>query len=294
MSRKPHHANTHQYGDDAVDALLELALRDTRQRFSVIGLSGLQGSGKSTLARQTVAAANARGIAAMTVSIDDFYLGRAARKKLARTVHPLLITRGVPGTHDVPLVHATLHALRHASPKNPARVPRFDKGIDTRLPPSRWHRVRQPPRIVIFEGWCIGVPPQTHAELKKPINELERSEDADGTWRRWVNDQLRRHYVPLWKQLDELAVLRAPGFDIVLKWRDEQERALRKRHAARAQTTQQLKRFLQHYERLSRHALKQLPARADLRLLLDAERGVRRIVERCIRRPPPCRRRALR
>lgn len=280
MSRKSHHPNTHQYGDDAVEAVLNLALHDSRRRFSLIGLSGLQGSGKSTLARQVVSVANSLGIAAMTVSIDDFYLGRAARKKLARTVHPLLITRGVPGTHDIPLVHATLDALRRASPKKPARVPRFDKGTDTRLPPSHWHPVKQTPRVVILEGWCIGVPPQTQAELKKPINELERTEDADGTWRHWVNDQLDRHYVPLWKRFDELAILQAPSFDVVLKWRDEQERALRKRNAARAQTTQQLKRFLQHYERLSRQALKKLPALADLRLVLDAKRGVRRIAER--------------
>ena len=280
MPRKLHHANTHGYDDHAVEAVLDLALRHKRQRYSVIGLSGLQGSGKSTLAGQVVSLAQSRGIAALTMSIDDFYLGRAARKELARAVHPLLKTRGVPGTHDVPLVNFTLDALRNASAEKPARIPRFDKGTDTRMPPSRWRHVKHPPRFVILEGWCIGVPPQTEAELRKPINELERNEDADGTWRHWVNDQLKRNYVPLWKRFDELAILQAPSFDVVLNWRDQQERALRKRHAARAQTTQQLKRFLQHYERLSRQTLKKLPALADLRLVLDAKRGVRRIVTR--------------
>jgi D-glycerate 3-kinase len=280
VSRKPHHANTHGYDDDVVDSVLDLALRDKRRRYSVIGLSGLQGSGKSTLAAQVVALAESRGVDALTMSIDDFYLGRAARKELARAVHPLLKTRGVPGTHDVTLMNFTLDALRHASPQKPARIPRFDKGTDTRIPPSRWRHVKRPPRFVILEGWCIGVPPQTDAELKKPVNELERTEDADGTWRRWVNDQLKRNYVPLWKRFDELAILHAPGFDVVLNWRDEQERALRRRHAARAQTTQQLKRFLQHYERLSRQALKKLPALADLRVVLNAKRDVRRIVTR--------------
>ncbi len=280
MPRKPQHANTHGYADDVVEALLDLALRKTRQRYSVIGLSGLQGSGKSTLAGQVVALAQSRGIDALTISIDDFYLGRAARKELARAVHPLLITRGVPGTHDVPLAQFTLDALRDASAKNPARIPRFDKGCDTRLPPSRWRHVKRAPRFVILEGWCVGVPPQTTAELKRPINDLERTEDADGTWRTWVNEQLKRIYVPLWKRFDELAVLQAPGFDVVLRWRDEQERALRARGAARAQTTAQLKRFLQHYERLSRQALRRLPALADLRLVLDANRGVRRIAAR--------------
>jgi len=190
----------------------------------------------------------------------------------------LLATRGVPGTHDLALLEHTLRALRTATPRRPARMPRFDKGRDTRLPPSRWTRITRAPHWILLEGWCVGVPPQTDAELKKPINELERKEDADGTWRRWVNDQLRRNYMPLWKRFDELAILQAPSFDVVLNWRDQQERALRKRNAARAQSTQQLKRFLQHYERLSRQALKKLPALADLRLLLDARRGVHRIV----------------
>ena len=280
MSRKPHHANTHGYDDDVVAAVFDLALANKRQRYSVIGLSGLQGSGKSTLAGQVVALAHSRGVRALSMSIDDFYLGRAARRELARAVHPLLITRGVPGTHDVPLLNFTLDALRDASPEKPARIPRFDKGTDTRLPPSRWRYVEHPPRFVILEGWCIGVPPQTDAELKKPINELERTEDADGIWRQWVNEQLERNYVPVWNRFDELAILQAPSFDVVLNWRDQQERALRRRQAARAQTTQQLKRFLQHFERLSRQALKRLPALADLRLILDVRRDVRRIATR--------------
>jgi len=35
------------------------------------------------------------------LSLDDFYLGHAARLQLARDIHPLLATRGVPGTHDI-------------------------------------------------------------------------------------------------------------------------------------------------------------------------------------------------
>ena len=43
---------------------------------------------------------------------------------------------------------------------------------------------------MILEGWCVGVLPQSDAELKRPINELERKDDAHGVWRTWVNDQL--------------------------------------------------------------------------------------------------------
>jgi D-glycerate 3-kinase len=176
-------ANTHGYSADVVASIVALGAKMSRNGPRVVGLSGLQGSGKSTLAAQVVATARADGIDAVTLSIDDFYFGRAARKRLARTVHPLLITRGVPGTHDVPLALLTLDALRTASPQNPARLPRFDKGLDTRLPPSRWRSVSRPPRFIIFEGWCVGVPPQTAGELKRPINALERDEDTQAIWR---------------------------------------------------------------------------------------------------------------
>lgn len=266
------------YADAVVAALLASITQMPRPW--LVGLSGLQGSGKSTLAAQLVAAARRDGVRAMALSIDDFYFGRAARLRLARTVHPLLATRGVPGTHDIDLLQRTLAALRGVSAKSPAHVPRFDKGRDTRLPPSRWRRVEQAPQLVILEGWCVGVPPQTAAALRRPINRLERDEDRDARWRSWVNARLAYDYVPLWHRLDRLVMLQAPAYAIVARWRDEQERALRRRHAPRALSPAALRRFLMHYERLSRQALKALPAIADLRIVLDSARRVRRIVSR--------------
>ncbi len=275
-----HDANTHQYSDAVVSAVLDLALRASRTNKVTIGLSGLQGSGKSTLAAQVVAAASDSGVDALTVSIDDFYLGRAARKRLARDVHPLLKTRGVPGTHDVGLALHTLDALRTASRKRPAHVPRFDKGLDTRLPPSRWKKISRAPRFVILEGWCIGVTPQTANQLSRPINSLERDEDPDCVWRTWVNAQIRAHYLRLWKRLDRLVLLQAPSFQVVEKWRDEQERALRNRGALHALSHAAVRRFVMHYERLSRHEMKALPAIADMCIVLDEKRHVKRIVQK--------------
>ncbi len=272
-----HDASTHgRYPGAIVNAVLD-TLTHAAPRPWLIGLSGLQGSGKSTLAGQLVELAARRAIGALALSIDDFYFGRAARQRLARDVHPLLATRGVPGTHDVDLLLGTLDALRTATPRRPARVPRFDKGLDTRVAPSRWRSVARKPDFVILEGWCIGVPPQDEAALLKPVNELERDEDRDARWRNWVNAQLARHYVPLWQRLDRLVMLQAPSCAIVARWRDEQERALRRRNAPRALSPAALRRFLMHYERLSRQALKTLPARADLRIVLDEDRRVRRL-----------------
>ena len=51
------------------------------------------------------------GMRCARLSLDDFYLTRAQREELARTQHPLLRTRGVPGTHDVALGQRTIDAL---------------------------------------------------------------------------------------------------------------------------------------------------------------------------------------
>ena len=131
------------YSDAIVRAVFEAVTRARRKQGPpwLIGLSGLQGSGKSTLAAQLVAEAHARGIRALAMSIDDFYHGRDARRRLARRVHPLLATRGVPGTHDIELLLRTLALLRLATPDQPACVPRFDKGSDTRPEASAVARV---------------------------------------------------------------------------------------------------------------------------------------------------------
>lgn len=242
----------------------------------VLAISGLQGSGKSTLAAGVTAAAQAHGLAAATVSLDDFYLTHAARQSLAASVHPLLLTRGPPGTHDLALAHEVLDAV---SLGRPVRLPRFDKLADDRLPEADWPLAAAPLDLLVLEGWCLGVPAQADAELQMPLNALERDEDAQGQWRRYVNDALASHYPALWRHFHRLCVLQAPSFEIVSAWRWQQERALvaarKDTDAARAGMQQaQLPRFLQHYERVSRHALRTLPALAEQVLCLDEARNL--------------------
>jgi D-glycerate 3-kinase len=239
----------------------------------ILGLSGLQGSGKSTLARVMKAQAEARGWSTEVLSLDDFYYARSDREALAKDVHPLLRSRGVPGTHEIELMMSVLAALPQASDKLPVSHPRFDKGRDTRFSPSRWPRVTRPPKLVIVEGWALGIRPQLQAALARPVNELERKEDPDGSWRHWVNKQLRG-YQPLWRKFDALIVLQAPSWEIVRRWRGEQEQDLLARHAPLAMDAPALERFLAHFERLSRHALATLPALADTCVEYDEDRHV--------------------
>ncbi|WP_010544058.1 hypothetical protein [Sphingomonas elodea] len=235
----------------------------------VLGLCGAQGSGKSTLA-----AAVARAVpGTLVLSLDNLYRTRAERSDLAATVHPLFATRGVPGTHDVDLGIATLDALRAGEP---VRLPRFDKAIDDRAAPADQVAVRAP-RLVLFEGWCVGARPIDEAELVAPVNPLERDEDGQGAWRRAWNAALGGPYQALFARIDRLVLLEAPGWDAVLQWRREQEHALRASGASGPGVMDDaaVARFIQHYERLTRHILAEMPGRADLVLPLDERRGLR-------------------
>lgn len=261
-----HPAPAAGFAPDMVARVLDDALaHDAR----VYGISALQGSGKSTLAAQLVRAATARGLRAIALSIDDLYLDRPERQRLARDVHPLLATRGPPGTHDPALGCALLDALRAGQR---ARLPVFDKLGDCRLPESRWHEAADVD-LVLFEGWFLGTPAQEDVLLATPVNALERDEDPQGTWRRFCNGALARDYPQLWRRIDRLLFLQPPAFDIVPTWRWQQEQALQATDPARtAMTRPQVDRFVQHFERTSRHALLTLPGIADTVVALDAGR----------------------
>lgn len=257
---------------EIVAAVLDDALAGCR----IYAIAGLQGSGKSTLAAQVAALGAARGLRVAVLSLDDTYLGLRERRRLGRDVHPLLATRGPPGSHDIALACETLDALREG---RPVRLPRFDKLRDRRLPPSRWP-LASAVDLTLFEGWCLKLPPQSAQALRRPINALERNDDADGIWRRCCNAALERDYPALWARLPRLLWLQPPGFDPVPNWRWQQERAARARSVATGLTRTQMDRFVQHFERGSRHALRTMPRIADLRLRLDAQRRVLGFVRR--------------
>ena len=241
----------------------------------VVGICGPQGSGKTTTVRILARLLEARGLKVATLSLDDLYLPRAYREALARDVHPLLRTRGVPGTHDVALGLAVLDGL---GGEGTTAVPRFDKASDSRAPVETWPRVAGPVDVVLLEGWCLGARPESPEALAEPVNALEQDHDPDGVWRAHVNAALAGPYRALFSRLDLLVLFTAPDFDTVLAWRQEQEAKLRERLAASGQgaglamSETQVTEFVQHYERLTRHIAREMPARADLVIALDKDR----------------------
>ncbi len=242
----------------------------------VVGICGSQGSGKSTLSRHLAEYFEDRAVRVAVLSLDDLYLSREARGRLADRISPLFVTRGVPGTHDVALGETVLDALQAG---RPVRLPRFDKATDQSAPDTEWPLI-EGADLILFEGWCVGAVPQADHELSDPVNDLEATLDMQGTWRRYVNDALKGSYRRLFERTDRLILLAAPDFTVVADWRTQAEHELRDRlrregrTGTRVMTDSEVARFVLHYERLTQAILREMPGRADLTLRLDAGRRV--------------------
>jgi D-glycerate 3-kinase len=238
----------------------------------LVGVHGAQGTGKTTLCRVLELLLAQENWRALTLSLDDFYLSRARRRQLAAEVHPLLITRGVPGTHDIELLTQTLDRLVAAEPVS---LPRFNKATDDCEPASAWPRVGGELDIIFLEGWCVGCGAVAGSALELPVNALEAEEDSDGNWRAYVNNCLAREYAELFQRLETLVMLQAPAMEQVLEWRCLQESKLAQRgEGGGVMSRPEIQRFVQHYERITRHALAEMPGRADYLLELGADHDI--------------------
>lgn len=230
---------------------------------AVVGISGAQGTGKSTLARLLTEQLTALGLTTATVSLDDYYLSKAQRQQLAEQVHPLLAQRGVPGTHAIN--RAITDAERVLAGK-PVQLPCFDKALDE--PAS--DRPPQQLQLLIVEGWCLGIGPQSEQKLHQPQNSLEANEDPTRQWRMFINQQLASPYQHYWQLLKPLIWLQAPDWASVCRWRANQEQQLWQQRG-QGMTPQQLTRFMLSFERLTRASWQQLPQRADIQIPLDQQ-----------------------
>ncbi len=234
---------------DLARALKALTFSPGKNGPPLIGVSGCQGSGKTTLVK-----AVAGQIGAAHLSLDDVYLMADERRALGLSHHPLLSVRGAPGTHDLGLLLSVLDALIAAGPASRTPLPAFDKLADDRLPPEAWPVFEGRPTAILIEGWCLGATPQTSEMLVEPVNALERNEDPDGRWRQAINRFLAGPYATLFSRFDNFLHLRAPGFEVVQGWREQQQAGLLGRQLLPEEKVG-LSRFIQHYERLTRHML---------------------------------------
>ena len=246
----------------------------------ILGFSGGQGSGKTTVT----------GILKIILkkffkrrihvsSIDDFYKTLEDRNKISNKIHPLLKTRGVPGTHDINLVKNFFNIIRKKKFKK-IKLPKFEKAMDNRLEKKYWFNIKQKPEIVILEGWCVGARPQSNSLIKRPINILEKYEDKDLKWRKYVNEKLKKEYKKLFAMVDHFIFMKIPNFNVVLKWRLLQENKLKKKSHLQKEimSYNEIKRFIMFYQRITLQMITDLSKSASVFMLLKKNHEIKKVL----------------
>ena len=248
----------------------------------ILGFSGGQGSGKTTVT----------GILKIILkkffkrrihvsSIDDFYKTLEDRNKISNKIHPLLKTRGVPGTHDINLVKNFFNIIRKKKFKK-IKLPKFEKAEDNRAKKKYWFNIKQKPEIVILEGWCVGAKPQSNSLIRKPINTLEKHEDKDLIWRKYVNKKLKKEYKKLFSMIDHFIFMTIPNFRMVLKWRLLQENKLKKKSHSKKKVMSfdEIERFIMFYQRITLQMVKDLSKSASVVMLLKKNHEIKKVLFR--------------
>ena len=258
-----------------------ISRRANKKKPLMIGLAGGQGSGKTTISSiLTLILQRYFKLNIFKVSIDDFYKTREDRKKLSATKHPLLMTRGVPGTHDIDLMLKFFKKVKSKNFKK-LEVPKFNKAIDDRYKKSLWYKLKSKPDVVIFEGWCVGARAQSNSQLKKPINSLEKVYDQEGKWRMHVNNQLKTKYKVLFNQLDGLLYLKAKNFNLLRQWRLKQERKLwvqtKNRKNLKIMSSGDVINFMQTYQRITQQMFKDALKSSSIIMNLNSNHQIEKI-----------------
>ena len=258
-----------------------IAKKVNKKKTLMIGLAGGQGSGKTTISSiLSIILKKYFKLNVFVISIDDFYKTRKDRKILSKNKHPLLITRGVPGTHDINLI---LNFFRKIKLKkfNTLELPRFNKSIDDRYGKNLWYRIKSKPDVIIFEGWCVGAKAQSNIQLKKPINSLEKVYDQRAKWRTHVNNQLKTKYKILFKQLDGLLYLKAKNFNLLREWRLKQERKLliqtKNKKNLKIMSSGDVLTFMQTYQRITQQMFRDALKSSSIIMNLNSNHQIEKI-----------------
>ena len=237
-----------------------------------LGLSGGQGSGKTTVtAILKIILEKFFKRKVYAISIDDFYKTRKERYLLSKKISPLLMTRGVPGTHDINIIINFLKKLKNRNFKY-VQLPKFDKSIDDRCKKRLWYKIKKKPDVIIFEGWCVGARAQNYSMLKKSINLLEKQNDKKMIWRKTANQDIKYNYKKIFNLIDCLIFLKIPSFKYVYKWRLLQEKKLKKKsRGKKIMNSSDIKEFIMYYERITKSMLKTLSSKSNILINIDTK-----------------------
>ena len=254
----------------------------SKKRPYFVGLAGGQGTGKTTISSLIkIILERYFKLKVFRISIDDFYKTRKERTNLSKRIHPMLLTRGVPGTHDVNMM---LNFFRKAKSKKfrGLKLPTFNKAVDDRFNKKNWYNLKYKPDVIIFEGWCVGAKSEKNSTLKKTINSMEKVNDQKQIWRKYVNQQLKLKYKKLYNQLNCLIYLKAKNFSLLQKWRLKQERKLwlksKKKSNLKIMSTGDVLNFMQTYQRITQNMFRYMPKYASIILNLNSNHQIKSAV----------------
>ena len=247
-----------------------------------VGLAGGQGTGKTTISSIIkIVLEKYFKLKVFKISIDDFYKTRKERNSLSKRIHPMLMTRGVPGTHDINMMLSFFKKTKNKNFKKMI-LPSFNKAIDDRFSKKYWYKINQKPDVIIFEGWCVGAKAELNKTLKKPINSMEKINDKKLVWRKYVNLQLRNKYKELYSQLNCMVYLKAKNFNMLQKWRLKQERKLRlktkKVSSHKIMSKKNVINFMQTYQRITENMFKNTPKYASIVINLNSNHQIKSAV----------------
>ena len=250
-----------------------------KKRPYIVGLAGGQGTGKTTTSSLIkIILTKYFRLKVFKISIDDFYKTRKERINLSKRVHPMLLTRGVPGTHDINMMLSFFGKAKSKKFKK-LMLPTFNKAIDDRFNKKKWYELNQKPDVIIFEGWCVGAKPETNNTLKKTINSMEKVKDQKKIWRKYVNQQLKSKYKKLYSQLNCLIYLKAKNFSLLQKWRLKQERKLllknKKNSKLKIMSKEDVLSFMQTYQRVTQNMFRNMPKHASIILNLNSNHQIK-------------------
>ena len=193
----------------------------------------------------------------------------------------MLLTRGVPGTHDIDMMLKFFKKVKSKKFKR-LKLPTFNKAIDDRFNKKRWYDLKEKPDVIIFEGWCVGAKAEKINTLNKTINLMEKNKDKKKIWRKYVNQQLKSKYKNLYSQLNCLIYLRAKNFNLLQKWRLKQERKLllnsKKNSKLKIMNKEDVLIFMQTYQRVTQNMFKNMPKYASIILNLNSNHQIKTAV----------------
>ena len=259
-----------------------IAKKVEKKKPFILGLSGGQGSGKTTISSIiSIILSKYFKLNVFKISIDDFYKTRKKRLELSKKVHPLLMVRGVPGTHDINIMLDFFKRIKEKKFKS-IKLPRFNKATDDRYNKKLWYSVKRRPDVIIFEGWCVGAKAEQNYSLKTPINSLEKLKDQKQIWRRFVNKQLKSKYKKLYDQLNCLLFIKAKNFSLLRQWRIKQEKKLslksKRSNKLKIMSDKEIINFMQTYQRITQNMFKSVPKYASIILNLNSNQQIKSVV----------------